>query len=65
MDWKANSSGTTVCQIPRRVRERYPRQRWRALYDQVRLSGDQEALLRGFVRQMNILCVTGMVRRLR
>jgi hypothetical protein len=35
------------------------RQRWRAPYDQVRLSSDQQALLRGFIRQMNVLCVAG------
>jgi thiol-disulfide isomerase/thioredoxin len=35
------------------------RQRWRSLYDQIRLTPDQQALLRGFVRQVNVLCVAG------
>ncbi len=35
------------------------RQRWQSVYDQIRLTGDQRALLAGFVRKMNVLCVTG------
>lgn len=35
------------------------RRRWQSLYDQVRLTPEQHSLLRGFVRQMNVLCVAG------
>lgn len=35
------------------------RQRWQQIYDQVQLRVDQRALLGGFVRQMNVLCLTG------
>jgi len=35
------------------------RQRWQQLYEQIRLRADQRALLEGFVRRMNILCLAG------
>lgn len=35
------------------------RQRWQSVYDQVRLSDAQRALLAGFVRKMNVLCLAG------
>jgi thiol-disulfide isomerase/thioredoxin len=36
------------------------RQRWKQVYDAARLTGAQESLLRGFVRQMNLLIVSGI-----
>jgi len=35
------------------------RQRWQAVYEQVALTDAQTALLRGFVRKMNVLCLAG------
>jgi len=35
------------------------RQRWQAVYDRVRLTGAQQSLLQGFVREMHLLCVAG------
>jgi hypothetical protein len=35
------------------------RRRWAGVYEQVTLSDEQRALLGGFTRQMNVLCVTG------
>jgi hypothetical protein len=35
------------------------RQRWKAVFDQVALTADQTALLAGFARQMNLLCLAG------
>jgi hypothetical protein len=35
------------------------RQRWQQVYDQVQLRADQRAVLAGFVRRMNVLCLTG------
>jgi thiol-disulfide isomerase/thioredoxin len=35
------------------------RQRWQNVYDRVRLTDDQRALLAGFVCKMNVLCVAG------
>lgn len=35
------------------------RTRWQGVYDRVRLSGEQHALLNGFVRDMNVLVVAG------
>jgi len=35
------------------------RQRWQAVYEQVTLTDAQTALLRGFVRKMNVLCLAG------
>jgi hypothetical protein len=35
------------------------RQRWQTVYEQTQLSADQRSLLSGFVRQMNVLCLTG------
>src|SRR2546428_9898163 len=34
-------------------------QRWQAVYDPVRLTDTQQALLQGFVREMHLLCVAG------
>lgn len=33
--------------------------RWQAVYDRVALTPAQQALLRGFVREMHVLCVAG------
>jgi len=33
--------------------------RWQAVYERVTLSAAQQELLRGFVREMHVLCVTG------
>lgn len=35
------------------------RDRWAAVFSQFRLSASQEALLSGFVREMNVLCLAG------
>jgi ferredoxin len=35
------------------------RERWQAMYERISLRPDQTALLRGFVRQMNVVCVAG------
>jgi hypothetical protein len=35
------------------------RERWRSVYDRVRLTGAQGTLLGGFTRQMHLLCVAG------
>lgn len=35
------------------------RDRWRAVYDQTRLSPEQRDLLAGFTRQMNVFCLAG------
>ena len=35
------------------------RERWQSIYDRVRLTDEQRALLAGFVRKMNVLCVAG------
>src|SRR2546428_7498561 len=34
-------------------------QRWQAVYDRIRLTDTQQALLQGFVREMHLLCVAG------
>ncbi len=33
--------------------------RWQAVYDRVTLTPEQQVLLRGFVREMHVLCVAG------
>lgn len=35
------------------------RERWRAVYEQVRLKPVQRTLLEGFTRQMNVFCLSG------
>ncbi len=35
------------------------RERWRAFYERVSLSGEQKQTLGGFVRDMNVLCLAG------
>lgn len=35
------------------------RERWEHVYNQVVLTSDQQALLKGFTRQMNVLCIAG------
>jgi len=35
------------------------RERWQAVYDRIRLTDPQRALLQGFVREMHLLCVAG------
>ena len=35
------------------------RQRWQIVYEQAALNDAQTALLRGFVRQMNVICLAG------
>src|SRR5690625_7683800 len=35
------------------------RDRWQGVYDKVRLTDEQQALLRGFERDMNVLAVSG------
>ncbi len=35
------------------------RQRWQAVYDQVRLTEPQRLVLAGFTRQMHLLCIAG------
>lgn len=33
---------------------------WRSCYDQARLSEEQRKLVKGFVRRMNVLCISGI-----
>ncbi|MBX9678787.1 MAG: thioredoxin family protein [Gemmataceae bacterium] len=35
------------------------KQRWASVYDQVKVTADQSALLKSFVRKMNVLCLAG------
>jgi hypothetical protein len=60
MDWQGKfEAGLGYGEFLTRHGTPQHRERWKALYDRVQLTAGQTALLRGFVRRMNVLCLTG------
>jgi len=61
LDWKAKFEAALGYHdfLSRYGRPEQDIPRWQRVYDHVRLEEPQRSLLRGFVRQMNVLCLAG------
>ncbi|GMU20817.1 MAG: hypothetical protein AMXMBFR13_09130 [Phycisphaerae bacterium] len=61
MDWQSKFTAATDyrCFLDTYGKPGQP-QRWRAVYEQLTLTDEQRALLLGFTRRMNVLCLAGV-----
>ena len=60
VDWsEAFSGGLSYERFLERHGSATDRERWAAVFSRFRLSAAQEAVLSGFVREMNVLCLAG------